>query len=107
MPAAVIEVLLLYVAVLMGAIAFLLHWLTPNEGVVLTAMLLVLLLGLSWKNFNQGRHPCFLFLAMLLLMQGGRFLTYCLGSEPDPLRVRIQAPFPFDLTRAVEIITFA
>jgi oligosaccharide repeat unit polymerase len=99
MPTAAIEVLLLLTAVLTTTLAFLAGWLTPNDGVVLSAILLALLFGLSWRNFNQGRHPCFLFLAMLLLMQGGRFLTYCLGSEPDPLRVRIQAPFPFDLTR--------
>ncbi len=99
MPLAIIEVLLLFASVLLATIAFQVHWLTPEEGVVLTAILLLLLFGLSWRNFNQGRHPCFLFLAMLLLMQGGRLLTYCFGSEPNPLRVRVQAPFPFDLTR--------
>ena len=98
-PGAIIEVLLLIAAVLCATIAFLVGLLTPNEGVVLTALLLVLLLLLSWKNLNQGRHPCFLFLGILLLMQGGRLLTYCFGSEPDPLRVRVQAPLPFDLTR--------
>ncbi len=36
---------------------------------------------------------------MLLLLQGGRLLTYCLGSEPDPLRVRLQTLTPFDLSR--------
>ena len=36
---------------------------------------------------------------MLLLCQGGRFLTYSLGSEPDPLRVRIETRIPFDLSR--------
>ncbi len=99
MPVAAIEVLLLFAAVGMATIAFLMHWLTPNQGVVLDALLLVLLLGLSWKNFNQGRHPCFLFMGMLLLCQGGRFLTYSLGSEPDPLRVRIETRIPFDLSR--------
>lgn len=99
MPTAVIEVLLLFAAVLTATTAFLANWLAPNESVVLTAILLVLLFGLAWGNFNQGRHPCFLFLAMLLLMQGGRLLTYCLGSESNPLRVRILTPFPFDLTR--------
>ena len=99
MPTAVIEVLLLFAAVLTATIGFQLHWMTSEEGVVLTAILLVLLFGLSWRNFNQGRHPCFLFLAMLLLMQGGRLLTYCVGSESNPLRVRILTPYPFDLTR--------
>ena len=99
LSAAPIEVLLLFAAVLTATVAFLSGWLTSNGSVVLTAILLVLLFGLSWRNFNQGRHPCFLFLAMLLLMQGGRLLTYCLGSESDPLRVRILTAYPFDLTR--------
>jgi oligosaccharide repeat unit polymerase len=98
LPAAVVEVLLLFVAVFAGAIAFIAGWLTPNQGVVLTALLLLVVLVLSWKNLNYARHPCFLFLCVLLLVQGGRLLAYLLGSEPDPLRVRVQAPFPFDLT---------
>ncbi len=36
---------------------------------------------------------------MLLLCQGGRFLTYTLGSEPNPMRVRIETRVPFDLSR--------
>ncbi len=99
MPAAAIEVLLLFAAVATAALLFVAHWLTANEGVVLTELLLLLLLGLSWRNFNQGRHPCFFFLGMLLLLQGGRLLTFCLGSEPDPLRVRVQTGLPFDLSR--------
>jgi oligosaccharide repeat unit polymerase len=97
-PAPAVEVLLLFAAVGLATISFLLGALTPNEGAVLTAAFLVLLLVLSWRNFNQGRHPCFLFLGMFLLLQGGRLLTYCLGSERDPLRVRVQVARPFDLT---------
>ncbi len=100
MPVPALEVILLFAAVGLATIAFMAHWLTSNQGVVLDALLLVLLLGLSWRNFNQGRHPCFLFMGMLLLCQGGRFLTYSLGSEPDPLRVRIETRVPFDLSRA-------
>ena len=100
MAGEILEVLLLVGAVLTATIAFRVGVLTPNEGVVLTALLLVLLLLLSWKNLNQGRHPCFLFLGIVLLMQGGRLLTYCFGSEPDPLRVRVQVALPFDLTRS-------
>lgn len=99
MPTAAIEVLLLFAAVVLAALLFVAHWLTPDQGVVLTTLLLLLLLGLSWRNFNHGRHPCFLFLGMLLLLQGGRLLTYCLGSERNPLQVRIQTGSPFDLSR--------
>ncbi len=99
MPAPAIEVLLLFAAVVTGALLFVAHGITPNQAVVLTTFLLLLLLGLSWRNFNQGRHPCFFFMGMLLLLQGGRLLTYCLGSEPDPLRVRVETGLPFDLSR--------
>ena len=99
MPVAATEVLLLFAAITMAALLFVAHWLTSNQCVVLTAFLLVLLLGLSWRSFNQGRHPCFLFLGMLLLLQGGRLLVYCLEPDPDVLRVRAQVSFPFDLTR--------
>lgn len=98
-PTAVFEVLGYLGAVGIGTLCFLLGWLTPTGAVVLVALLLVSLVGLSWKRFDRGRHPCFLFLCMLLLLQGGRLLTYCLGSEPNPLRVRVQAYYPFDLSR--------
>jgi len=99
-PAAAIEILTLFGAVAIASLCFVLAWLTPNQVAVLTALLLITLLVLSWRHLNQGRHPCFLFLSMLLLLQGGRLLTYCLGSEPDPLRVRLDTPYPFDLSRA-------
>ncbi len=98
MPVPALEVLLLFAAVGMAAIAFMAHWLTPNEGVVLDALLLVLLLGLSWQELQSGPASLFPLPGMLLLCQGGRFLTYSLGSEPDPLRVRIETRIPFDLS---------
>jgi hypothetical protein len=72
LPVAAIEVMLLCAGVTVASLCFVVGWVTPNQAVVLTTLFLVLLLGLSWKNFNQGRHPCFLFLGMLLLLQGGR-----------------------------------
>lgn len=98
-PAAAIEILTLFGVVAVASLGFVTGWLTPNQAAVLTALLLIALLGLAWRHLNQGRHPCFLFLSMLLLLQGGRLLTYCLGSEPDPLRVRVQTAYPFDLSR--------
>jgi oligosaccharide repeat unit polymerase len=100
LPVPAIEVMLLCAGVTMAYLCFVVGWLMPTQGVVLTTLFLVLLLALSWKNFNQGRHPCFLFLGMLLLLQGGRLIAYCLGGEDDPLRIRVQVYFPFDLTRA-------
>ncbi len=98
-PAAAIEVLSLFGAVAIASLCFVLGRLTIGQAEVLTALLLVALVVLSWKRFDQGRHPCFLFLSTLLLLQGGRLLTYCLGGEPDPLRIRGVSIYPFDLTR--------
>jgi hypothetical protein len=98
-PGACFEVLGYLGVVGMGTLGFLLGWLQPKGAVVLVTLLLVSLIVLSWKHFDQGRHPCLLFLSMLLLLQGGRLLTYCLGSEPDPLKVRVLTHDPFDLSR--------
>jgi len=99
MPVAAIEILTLFGAVAIASLCFVLARLTISQAEVLTALLLVALVVLSWKRFDQGRHPCFLFLSTLLLLQGGRLLTYCLGGEPDPLRIRGVSIYPFDLTR--------
>ena len=99
MPAASFEVLGYVGVVGIGTLCFVLDWLQPNGAAVLVALLLASLVVLSWKRFDQGRHPCFLFLSMLLLLQGGRLVTYCLGSEPDPLRIRVQTAYPFDISR--------
>lgn len=98
-PAAAIEILTLLSAVALASLGFVLGRLTIGQAEVLTALLLVTVVALSWKRFDQGRHPCFLFLSVLLLLQGGRLLTYCLGGEPDPLRIRGMSAYPFDLTR--------
>jgi len=98
-PAAAVEVAALFAGVAIASLAFILGGLTISQAEVLTALLLVTLVVLAWKRFDQGRHPCFLFLSTLLLLQGGRLLTYCLGGEADPLRIRGVSPYPFDLTR--------
>lgn len=98
-PAAAIEILTLLSAVALASLGFVLGRLTISQAEVLTALLLVTVVALAWKRFDQGRHPCFLFLSILLLLQGGRLLTYCLGGEPDPLRIRLITYYPFDLTR--------
>src|ERR1700677_2936893 len=95
-PAAAIEILTLFGAVAIASLGFVLGRLTISQAAVLTALLLVTLVVVSWRRFDQGRHPCFLFLSVLLLLQGGRLLTYCLGGEPDPLRIRGVSTYPFD-----------
>src|SRR5208283_5890328 len=72
-----------------GALCFLLGWLQPKGAGVLTVLLLVSLIVLAWKRFDDGRHPCFLFLCTLMFFQCGGLLAYCLGVDTDPLRVQV------------------
>jgi hypothetical protein len=98
-PAAALEVLGYLAVVGIGTICFLFGWLSVNGAAVLTVLLLASLIVLAWRRFDEGRHPCFLFLCMLLFLQGGRLIAYCLGDIPDPLTVELMAPFFFSLTR--------
>ncbi len=99
-PGAAIELFVLFTILGLGVLGFDVGWLTPNGAAVLTALFLVSLVILSWKRFDQGRHPCFLFLCVLTLVQSGRFLAYLFGDGSYPLRIGQVAPRPFDLTRA-------
>ena len=99
LPAAAFELLGYLGAVAIGTLCFLLGWLQPNGAAVLTVLLLGALMVLAWKRFNQGRHPCFLFLGTLTLFQGGRLLSYCVGGETSPLRIGSVVPYPFDISR--------
>src|SRR5271166_1164568 len=100
LPSAALEMLIYLAVVGLGTSCFLLGWLTPNGAAVLTVLLLASLIVLSWKRFGQGRHPCFLFLCMVLFFQGGRLIAYCAGYITDPLTVELMRPSPFSLARA-------
>jgi oligosaccharide repeat unit polymerase len=97
--AAAIEICALFAGVGSGALAFVLGWLTPEQAGVLTVALLATLIALSWIYLGQGRHPALLFFCSLILFQGGRLIGYCLGAEPDPMRVVAMTPAAFDLSR--------
>jgi len=99
LPSAALEMLIYLAVVGLGTSCFLLGWLTPNGAAVLTVLLLASLIVLSWKRFDQGRHPCFLFLCALLFFQGGRLIAYCLGELDDPLQIELMTPVPFGVTR--------
>ena len=98
-PAAAFEVLVYLAVVAVATLCFLAGWLTVNGAVVLTVVLLISLIVMSWVHLGQGRHPCFLFLCTLLLFQGGRLIAYCLGSIPDPFSVVVMVDAPFGITR--------
>jgi oligosaccharide repeat unit polymerase len=66
--------------------------------VVLAAAILVGLLFVSWWRFDGGRHPCFLFLAMLFVFQGSRLAGFVLGVTRDPMRIVVATAVPLDVT---------
>src|ERR1700676_3731223 len=102
---AALEVLGYLTAVAAATLCFLMGWLTRNGAAVLTVLLLVSLIGLAWKRFDGGRHPCFFFLCMLTLFQGGRLIAYCAGAETDIFRITLMTSEPFDLPRDVAAVT--
>lgn len=63
------------------------------------------LLALAWRTFDGGRHPCFLFLGMLLLFQMGRLVGYAFGATRDPFNVVVQSPIPVTVSPAASEIT--
>ena len=98
-PAAAFEVLGYLSVVGIATLCFVLGWLSPNGAVVITVVLLAALIVLSWVRFDRGRHPCFLFLCMLMLFQGGRLIGYCLGRIADPFLVEAMVDAPFGISR--------
>ncbi len=99
MPITAFEVLSYLNVVAIGTLCFLLGWLSPNGAAVLTVLLLSVLIALAWHRFDQGRHPCFLFLCTLLLFQGGRLVGYCLGKTAHPLQIDLLRSSPFGISR--------
>ncbi len=98
-PSAAIEVLGYLSVAGFATLCFVLGWLSPNGAAVITVWLLAALILLSWTRFDQGRHPCFVFLCMLLLFQGGRLVGYCLGRIADPFQVEAMLDTPFGISR--------
>ena len=94
-----LELCALLAALGLGILAFDFGWLSPAQAAAGTALFLCCLDFLAWRNFDQGRHPVFLFLCVLTLLQTGRALAYLFGDGAHPLRIAGIAPQPFDLTR--------
>src|SRR6202163_1356329 len=98
---AALEVLGYLSAVVAATLCFLMGWLSTNGASVLTVLLLISLMGLAWKRFDGGRHPCFFFLCMLTLFQAGRLIAYCAGGETDIFRITLMTSDQFDVSRHV------
>lgn len=95
-----IELCVLFAVLGLGVLAFAFGGLSVAQAAGSTAVLLCCLALLAWFRFDRGRHPCFLFLCVLTLLQAGRSLAYLLGDGSHPLRITGMAPHPFDLTRS-------
>ena len=63
------------------------------------------LIILAWRTFGGGRHPCFLFLGMLMLFQMGRLIGYALGATQDPFNVVVATLIPITVSPAASEIT--
>jgi O-antigen polysaccharide polymerase Wzy-like protein len=98
---AALEILGYLMAVAAATLCFLTGWLTCERAAVLTLLMLVSLIGLAWKRFDGGRHPCFFFLCMLTLFQAGRLVEYCAGGMTDIFRVTLMTSYPFGVSRDV------
>jgi tyrosine-protein kinase Etk/Wzc len=99
-PGSAIELGVLSAIFGLGILAYLLGWLSPEQAAGSAAIFLSCVCLLAWRNFDQGRHPCFLFLCVLTLLQSGRSVAFLLGDGSHPMRIAGIAPHPFDLTRS-------
>ena len=96
----------IYITALLVATVLVLSGVVSLYGCLWIGLILYAgLLGLAWRTFDGGRHPCFLFLAMLLLFQMGRLVGYALGATADPFNVVVQSPIPVTVSPAASEIT--
>jgi hypothetical protein len=74
-------------------------------GLWIALLLYTILLVLAWRRFGGGRHPCFLFLGMLMLFQLGRLIGYAFGATHDPFDVVVQTLIPIRVSPAASETT--
>lgn len=71
----------------LGALAGVLGELSVREASLLCILIMLGLIWLAWKNFEGGRHPCFLFLGMLFIFQCGSLPGFWTGVPSQPFLV--------------------
>jgi len=91
--------------VLLGCLAVTLGELSIRSASLLCVLLMLGLTMSAWWHFEGGRHPCFLFLAMLFVFQCGRLLGYMTGFPGDPFAIEVQTQYPFSVSRESGEIT--
>ncbi|UWZ85558.1 O-antigen polysaccharide polymerase Wzy family protein [Occallatibacter riparius] len=63
------------------------------------------LIAAAWKNFDGGRHPCFLFLLMLFVFQCGRLVGLFTGFPTEPFAIQVQTVIPLSVHQETAQIT--
>jgi len=94
-----------FILVAAGALAMQFDWMPLGTAVNLSVWFLLGLIFLAWLRFDGGRHPCFLFLGMLLIFQAGRLLGYTFGVLEHPFQIVVQTAYPFDISPESSRIT--
>jgi hypothetical protein len=92
-------------ALLISAILVLSGALSLTACIWISLFLFTSLLYIAWRRFDGGRHPCFLFLVLLLLFQMGRLFGYALGAVDEPFNIVVQTLMPFHISVASAEIT--
>jgi hypothetical protein len=92
-------------ALLVSAILVMAGVLSLTACIWISLFLFTGLLHIAWRRFDQGRHPCFLFLALLLLFQMGRLVGFALGVVKDPFSIVVQTLMPLHISVASAEIT--
>lgn len=91
----------LFLSAIMGATELVLcGWIGIGGCLWISLLLYAALLFCAWRRFGGGRHPCFLFLGMLLLFQMGRLIGYAAGATADPFYVVLGTIFPLQVSTA-------
>lgn len=74
-------------AVALGACAVILGMISVRGASLLCMLILLGLIWSAWRNFDGGRHPCFLFLGMLFIFQCGRLPGFWTGLPRNPFAI--------------------
>lgn len=94
-------------ALLVSAVLVLSGVLSLTACLWLTLVLFISLLLVAWHRFDGGRHPCFVFLGLLMLFQMGRLVGYALGATHDPFDVVVQTLLPIQVSAGTsEVLLF-
>lgn len=90
-------------ALTLGVLLVVLNVLGIRGASLLCILFIIGLIYAAWRNFDGGRHPCFLFLGMLFVFQCGRLPGFWTGFPDDPFMA--SGMFPFSVSLPSQEIT--